>query len=99
MAFYDRLIGGQLGPSGEPHIPVHQFHAACAEIVRGNLTAAAMATAFGLSPSEQTEAQALVVRVTGGLLSSEEVHQVCLLAEYGIAYTTVASLKTRLGVA
>src|SRR5689334_9823048 len=96
MGFYDRLIG--TGPAGEPHLPVHQFHAACAEIVRGNLTAAQMADVFGLSASEKAEAQTLVLRVTGGQLNSDEVHQVCLLAEYGIAYTTVATIKARFGV-
>lgn len=93
MALYERLMG-----FGEPKLPVHQFYALCHEVVRGEVTAAAAVAAINLDAGEQVEAQALIQRVTGGQLTAEEVHQVLCLAEFRMIYTTVAEVKTRLGV-
>ncbi len=93
MALYRRLIG-----LDDPMIAIHQFMAAVAEFKRGRVTAGQIATAFNLNAGEQTEVGVLRDRVTADLLTADEIHDVVLLAQAGLAYTTEASLKTRFGV-
>ena len=104
MSLYDRL----LGIAGDK-IPAHQFQATLAEFARGRLTGAqaqaviSAASGSPLSPSEVTEAQALLATFTGSaavkLARAKEVDDVLMLAEDGLpGYDTVALVKTRLGV-
>lgn len=93
MAFYRRLIG-----LDDPKIAIHQFMAAMAEFRRGRVTAAQIATAFNLDAAEQAEVTTLRARVTSDALTAAEIHDVGLLAESGLAYTTEAAMKTRFGV-
>lgn len=93
MSLYTRLIG-----LDEPKLSVHDFHALAHEVKRGRITGTAAATAFGLSPAEVVEAQAVLAQVVSGALTAEEVHQILILAESGLFYGTEAALKARLGV-
>lgn len=93
MALYPRLIGLE-----EPKISIHQFMAAIAEFKRGRVTGPQIATAFSLSAEEIVELTTLRARVTSDALTAEEIHDVCLLAEGGLAYNTEATMKTRFGV-
>ncbi len=93
MGLYERLVGEE-----EPKLPVHQFYAACHEVVRGQKTGSQAAVAFGLSASEQAEAQTLIARVQSTALTAEEVHQVLCLGEQRLLYASAAEVKTRLGV-
>lgn len=94
MALYERILRLE-----EPHIPVHAFMAAMAEQRRGRVTGAQVATAFELDASAQQDAIALQNRFSGGNpITGVELHDILLLADAGLAYTTVAALKNRLGV-
>ncbi len=104
MPLYDRL----LGLAGNK-IPVHQFQAALAEFGRNRLTQAQaqaiieFSSGAPLDAAGVTEAQALLATVTGSatvrLARVTEIDHVLLLAEIGApGYTTVALVKTRLGV-
>lgn len=94
MGLYERLLRIE-----EPKIPAHQFMAALGELKRGRVTAPVLAAAFALDVAEQAEAATLFDRFSGGApLTSGELHEVLLLAEAGLAYNTVTSLKNRLGV-
>lgn len=94
MSLYARLLDLE-----EPKLPVHQFMAAMGELKRGHVTAPVLAAAFNLDAGEQTEAATLFARFNDLTpLTSLELHEVLLLAETGLAYGTVASLKNRLGV-
>jgi hypothetical protein len=94
MGFYERLMDLE-----DPRIPVHAFMAVVAEFKRGRLTQPQAVALLGLSAPEQTEAAALITRVTNNLLTAIEIHDVLLLAEGRYAgYDTVALVKTRLGV-
>lgn len=95
MGLYERL----LRQPGVEKIPSHQFMAAMGELKRGRVTALTLAAAFNLDVSEQLEAQVLFARFNNGTpLTAVELHEVLLLAESGLAYTTVEALKNRLGV-
>jgi hypothetical protein len=78
-----------------PKLWVHQFFAAVAERKRGEITDQQVIDAFDLSSDEVTDTTALVV----GPLTREEMHDVCCMAEKGIApYNTVVAVETRLGL-
>lgn len=94
MSLYDRLIG--IGD--DPKIPVHQFMAAMAERQRGRTNNAQLASVFNLSAAEQQELATLRDRVLGGQVTPAEIHDVLMLAEAGMGYTTAQAVKTRLGV-
>jgi len=94
MGLYERLLRVE-----EPKIPVHAFMAAMGELKRGRVTAPVLAAVFELDAGAQVEAATLFARFNNGSpLTSVELHEVLLLAETGLAYGTVQSLKTRLGV-
>lgn len=101
---YDRIIG-----VGGDKIPVHSFVSVLGEFARGRITGAqAQAivddiTGSPLSPSEVTEAQALLATITGTatakLARAREIDDVLLLGKARApGYDTGAALKTRLGV-
>lgn len=103
MPLYERLGGLE-----EPKIPVHSFMAAMQEYMLGQMTGAQATAAFGLSAEEQTQALALRDRLLtessasaniARRMKAVELENVLILFEDGIApYTTVAAVKTRLGV-
>lgn len=103
MALYDRMMRFQ-----EPKIPVHQFFSAMQEYALGNITGAQIISIFNLDAGEQTEALALYNRImtesaqNGSIarrVKALEFENVLILAENLIEpYTTVAAVKTRLGV-
>lgn len=68
MALYPRLTGiGLVDRTQKLH--VHSFMAAVGEVERGKMTEAQVATAFGLTPAEQTELTALTARIVQPLES------------------------------
>lgn len=81
------LITRLVAPApGEIKLPVHQFMAAIAELQRGapNLTIADVATAFGLSPSEQVELNGVVTNLYVNGISRDLVHDALMLGEVNI---------------
>jgi len=95
MGLYERILRLE-----EPKIPVHAFMAALAERKRGQITGANIVTLFDLDATATTEVIALNARFDDVVtpLTGVEVHDVLLLADAGLGYTTVAALKNRLGV-
>ena len=95
MGLYERILRLE-----EPKIPVHAFMAAMAERKRGRVTAQQIVNLFGLDAAAQIDATALSARFDDLVdpLNGVELHDVLLLADAGIGYTTVTALKNRLGV-
>lgn len=98
MGLYERVLGLEL-----PKISEHWVLALLAEFGRGQITKAQIDAALNLSPAEQAELQTLASTFTGAvsakLLRALEVQDVLMLGKSKIApYTTVAAVKTRLGV-
>lgn len=93
MGLYEKLLGLEL-----PQLPAHAFQSAVNEYQRGKLTANQVKTAFNLTNAERDEAGLLVAEITAGNLTAKEVDDILLLANMGYFYTTVSSLKARLGV-
>ena len=98
MALYERLV---LSSETEPKIPVHQFMAAIAEAVRGQVTRAQIITAFELRVEDETDLDFLITKV-GTLAVGEKfeftrvLHDILLLAERGLAYNTRTSFVDRI---
>lgn len=86
----------------ELKLPVHQFMAGCSEYRRGapGVTIQVLATAFGLSASEQTALINFLAQAgwtsNPPTLTRELVHDVLMLGEDG--YYTVAQCQNRLGL-
>ncbi len=96
MGLYERILRLE-----EPKIAVHGFMAALAEAKRGRITLIQLRNLFNLTEADVTDLQALRDRFDDliGPLGGVELHDVLLLADAGLEYTTVAALKARLGVA
>ncbi len=97
MSLAERLIGIGITET-IPKISVHQFMALLAERKRNRVTNQQVIDILGLDDQEQTELLAVWAKVNNNSLTATELHDVLLLAEAGMAYTTVAALRTRLGV-
>jgi hypothetical protein len=95
MGLYERILRLE-----EPKLPVHAFQAALAERKRGKVTAQQIVSTFQLDAAATADAVALNARFDDLVnpLTGPEVHDVLLLADAGLAYQTVATLKSRLGV-
>jgi hypothetical protein len=94
MGLWERVVGTE-----EPKIAVHAFFAMASERRRGKVTDADVYNAFGLSAGEQTEFQTFLALLNKNVRSAQELHEVLIAAESGLApYDTVAAVKTRLGV-
>lgn len=97
MTLLTRLIAPL---EGEEKIPVHQFLAALAELVRGapGVTTPALASAFNLSPTEQTSLLDFVTEMQAAniALQRQKIHDVLLLGEGG--QYTVNQVMVRLGL-
>ncbi len=97
MALYERLV---LPTTADPKIPVHQFMAAVAEAVRGQVTRAQIITAFGLRVEDEADLDFLITKV-GTLAVAEKfeftrvLHDILLLGETGLAYNTRALFTAR----
>jgi hypothetical protein len=104
MALVERLMG----ELGEPKIPVHDFFAACHEIVVGRLTVAQVKTALALDAAGQIELDALVALAPTGSTALataqkaqyvESMHSVFILAESRYAgYATPTAVRGKLGI-
>ena len=95
MGLYERILRQE-----EPKIPVHAFMAAMAEQKRGRVSGAQVASTFQLDAQAQADAITLQARFNDAVnpMTGPELHDVLLLADAGLAYTSVTSLKNRLGV-
>ncbi len=105
----DRILNEETDPLLTPggkdfKISIHGFMAALGELKRGQVTKAQVVAAFDLDASAETDLDALIAKVQG-LPNNQarenfrmELHDVLLLAEGDLAYTTRAALRTRLGV-
>jgi hypothetical protein len=103
MALVERLIGTE-----PPKIPVHDFFAACHELVMGRLTVAQIKTALNMDAAAQTEFDAMVALAPYGSTALataqkaqyvESMHSVFILAEGGYTgYATAANVRSKLGI-
>ena len=100
MGLYERLGGTE-----QPKIAVHDFMSALQESVLGHMSNAQVTANFALTAGEQTEALTLKAKVTEPASAADkyirgfEYENVLILWETKKApYTTVAAVKTRLGV-
>ncbi len=86
----------------EPKIAVHGLSAALYEVAAGTKLAADVIAAFTLDATGTTELTTLLTTITGNLAAKAqrvaEIHFILMAAESGLWYTTVATLKARLGV-
>ncbi len=108
MGLYERL-GGFTDPN--PKISVHGFFGAMQEFSLGNMSAAQITARYSLTAGEQTEAATLrnkIIEPTHAdpavqsllrYVRAFEFENVMIeLEERNPPYTTVAAVKTRLGV-
>jgi hypothetical protein len=93
MSLLSRLVEPA---EGEEKIPSHQFMAALAEYKRGAVTGAQVASAFNLSPTETTQLQGWLDNLDDDTINRQIVHDVLMLAEYGLY--TQTQVATRLSV-
>ena len=98
MALADRLIS-----DGPDKIGVHQFMAAMAELIRGQVSRADVIAFFEMSGTDITQLDALIAKgqamsVAERFKYALELHDVLLLAEAGHRYTTVGELRARLDI-
>lgn len=103
MALVERLMGTET-----PKIPVHDFFAACHELVMGRLTVAQIKTALNMDASAQSEFDTMVALAPTGSTALataqkaqyvESMHSVFILAEGGYAgYNTPANVRSKLGI-
>lgn len=95
------------GPD-RPKIPVHDFFAACQELIAGRLTVAQIKTALAMDASEQTEFDELVAIAPAGSTTAaianksifvNSVHAVFTLAHGRYTgYATPANVRSKLGL-
>lgn len=99
MGLYDRLLGTEA-----PRISIHVFGAVLQERALNNITTQQIINAFGLDATAQTELTALFSSLPNNATTAQkfqraiEVENVLIIASAGLAFTTVAAIKTRLGV-
>lgn len=113
MSLYERLIGrDDLGNIVEGRIEVRFFGAMMGEVARGSITKPragaiiAEVTGVPLTPSEQTEALALLDSIlnlgtaAAKLARAKEIDDILGLAVFGkvLEYDTPTELRTRLGM-
>lgn len=105
----DRLLPGPDDPKEvSPDVPFeiakHDFAAAMGEFEGGYITRQNVIDAFGLETNAITDLDALIDFVQGLPNTTQrklfiwDLHNVLLLSEAGLAYTTRAQLRTRLGI-
>ncbi len=91
-------------PSGTSfRIGTHPFMAALGELERGQVTKAQVVAAFDMDATTEADLDAIISLVLGMSFQDRknfrmELHDVLILSEAGIAYTTRAQLRTRLGL-
>ena len=97
MSLVTRLVAPL---EGEDKLPVHQFTAGIAEVRRGEISGAEMASRFGLSAGEITALNNWFSAMdAGGQTPTEirtETEDVLMLGERG--YYSLAEVNTRLGL-
>jgi len=95
-------IYGRLMHIDDPPLPAHYVAAAINEFAFGRKSAAQIKTAFSLTASEGAELDTLLATITGGLAGKVqrtlEIHNLLMLGEGKVFYTTEAELKLALGV-
>lgn len=101
MPLIERLLGDDR--IDHPKIPVYYFAAAVGEWARGRTTRTQIIQTFGLRAEDEADLDALVAKVQGMSVEERfkyrtELLDVLALAEGGIAYTTPAQIRARLGI-
>lgn len=102
MALIERLMGKDR--IANPRIHVHSFIAAMGEWERGRTNRAQIVASFGLRPEDEIDLDALISQASGMSPAERfkfrtELHDVLLLAEDEVGYTTAAMVRARLGIA
>lgn len=101
VSLYQRLLHDPQIDGIATNIDQHSFAGACAEVRRGKLTEADLVAEYGMTAAQATELSTLITRLgssTPEVLDALILHEILLVAERGIAYSTEAALKSRLGV-
>lgn len=93
MGFYERII------SFPNKFDTEALFSAMRENARDQLTLTQVETQFNLNATESNDMQNVINVFAGDppTMGADEVREVLVLASAGAAYTTVATLKTRLG--
>lgn len=103
MALVERLMHDPFEPDNAKHIAVHQFFAACTEIVRGAITVAQVKNYLQMSVDDAAEFDAIIAlapgTAAGQALFAEMIHGVFILAETRApGYDTPANVRTKIGI-
>lgn len=98
MSLFSRLTKPA---AGEDKIPAHQFMAAMAELGRGEFTRADIETMFNMTVDEKADFDAFITKAAAIPAArrfefGRLIHDMLLLAELELAYTTQSAFMTRL---
>ncbi len=98
MSLFSRLTDPV---GGEVKIPAHQFMAAMSELVRGEFTRSDIETMFNMTPAERTQFDNFINKASSVPASrrfefGRLIHDMLLLAELKLAYTTQTDFIARL---
>ncbi len=98
MGLYERLAKRD---DANPKIPVHQFIAAISEMGRGQFARADIITMFSLRTEDEAGLDTLITKVNAMAAGrrfefGRLLHDMLLLAEEEMAYTTKAAFDTRI---
>lgn len=98
MALFDRLTA-----QGQPEkIPVHQFMAAMQEMARGFLTKAQVVAMFSMDASDEAELDQIIARyqtkttALDRFMFAHAIHDILMLSERDLAYTTRTAVRDRI---
>ena len=97
MALFDRLIA-----TDGTKVPVRQFMAAMQELARGQMTKAEIVAAFALDAADVVELDQVIARYQTKTAALDKfafahaLHDILMLAEAGLRYTTRAEVAARI---
>lgn len=97
MALIERFFS-----DSERKIPVHQFMAAMQELARGKMTRADVEVMFVMDDADKVDLSSLITRYQTKTTNLDKfafahaLHDILLLAEAGLRYTTAADARTRI---
>lgn len=104
MALVERLMDWQLTDESR-RIPVHDFFAACQEIIAGRLTSAQVQTYLAMDAADLADWNAVVATIppqnqtANRALWVNGMHSIFLLAEGRVpGYSTPAEVRLKLGI-
>ena len=100
LDLFDRLYPGGEGKSS---IGVHYFRAALGDYAKGFTTRNKIVNAFNLDTEAQTDLDKLLAKIDsegalGKVAFLLELHDVMMIAESGLRYSTKTAFKTRMGL-